>query len=145
MKQVKLFLLSSVILATLAAAQPGPLDFSGINNLNNGMGKLFDPSRLTMQQSFSVGYATSGKYSLLSNTYRNSMNYKLSQKLELKLDLAYSYLPAAFNKSAYHLENRNQGMFLPSFGLKYQPSQNFFIQFEYNNPGSYGSNYLLRR
>lgn len=145
MKQFKLFLLASMTMVSLASGQTGPLDFSGVNNLNNGMGKLFDPSRFTMQQSFSVGYAASGKYSLLSNTYRNSMNYRLSQKLELKLDLAYSYMPTAFNKSAYQLENRSQGMFLPSFGLKYQPAQNFIIQFEYNNPGSFGSNYLLRR
>ncbi|MBI5805530.1 hypothetical protein HZA73_05745 [candidate division TA06 bacterium] len=145
MKQIKLFLLVSMFLASLAAAQTGPLDFSGVNNLNTGLGKLFDPSRFTMQQSFSVGYAASGKYSLFSNTYRNSMNYKLSQKLELKLDLAYSYMPAAFNKSVYQLNNRSQGMFQPSFGLKYQPSRNFVIQFEYNNPGNYGSNYLLQR
>jgi len=145
MKQLKLFLLASMVLASLAAAQTGPLDFSGVNNLNTGLGNLFDPSRFTMQQSFSMGYATSGKHSLLSNTYRNSMNYKLSQKLEMKLDLAYSYLPAAFNKSAYRPSSRRQGMFLPSFGLKYQPSQNFIIQFEYNNPGNYGSNYLLQR
>ena len=145
MKQVKLFLLAFMFLASLAAAQTGPLDFSGVNNLNTGLGNLFDPSRFTMQQSFSMGYASSGKASLLSNTYRNSMNYRLSQKLELKLDLAYSYLPAAFNKSAYQLDNRRQGMFLPSFGLKYQPSQNLMIQFEYNSPGSYGSNYLLGR
>ncbi|MDO9390235.1 MAG: hypothetical protein Q7U71_00480 [bacterium] len=145
MKQIKLFLLASMFLVSLAAAQTGPLDFSGVNNLNTGLGNLFDTSRFTMQQSFSMGYASSGKASLLSNTYRNTLNYQLSQKLELKLDLAYSYLPAAFNKSAYQLDNRRQGMFLPSFGLKYQPSQNLMIQFEYNSPGSYGSNYLLGR
>ncbi|MBI4726320.1 hypothetical protein HY768_03690 [candidate division TA06 bacterium] len=145
MKQANLFLLASLALASLAAAQPGPLDFSGANNLNNGRGKLFDPSRFTMQQSFSIGYAAWGKSSLLSNAYRNTMNYRLSQKLEIKLDLAYSYLPAAFNKSAYRLDSRSQGLFLPSFGLKYQPFQNMIIQFEYNSPGSYGSNYLLGR
>jgi hypothetical protein len=145
MKRFNLFLLVSVVLASLAAAQLGPLDFSGVNNLNAGLGKIFDPSRLSMQQSFSVGYASSGKYSLLSNTYRNTMNYRISQKLELKLDLAYSYMPEAFNKSAYRLDSRRQGMFLPSFGLKYQPSSNFTIQFEYNNPGNFGSNYLLGR
>ncbi|MDP2807123.1 MAG: hypothetical protein Q8O74_03170 [bacterium] len=145
MKQLKLFLLASMLLTSLAAAQPGPLDFSGVNNLNAGLGNLFDPSRFTMQQSFSMGYASSGKSSLLSNTYRNTMNYRLSQKLELKLDLAYSYLPEAFNKSAYRLDSRSQGMFLPSFGLKYQPSQNMIVQFEYNSPGGYGSNYLLGR
>jgi hypothetical protein len=145
MKQVKFILLASIVLASLAAAQPGPLDFRGVNNLNTGLGKLFDPSRLTMQQSFSVGYASSGKYSLLSNTYRNTMNYRLSQKLELKLDLAYSYMPNAFNKSSYQLNNNSQGVFLPAFGLKYQPSSNFTIQFEYNNPGNFGSNYLLGR
>lgn len=145
MKQLKLFLLASIALASLAAAQTAPLDFSGINSLNSGLGKLFDPSRFTMQQSFSLGYASSGKSSLLSNTYRNTINYRLSQKLELKLDLAYSYLPSAFNRPAYRADSRSQGMFLPSFGLKYQPSQNFMIQFEYNSPGSYGSNYLLGR
>jgi len=145
MKQVKLFLLALIVMATLAAAQTSPLDFSGVNNLNAGLGKLFDPSRLSMQQSFTMGYASSGKSSLLSNTYRNSMNYRLSQKLELKLDLAYSYLPSAFNKSAYRIDGQRQGMFLPSFGLKYQPSQNMIIQFEYNSPGSYGSNDLWGR
>ena len=145
MKRFNMFLLASMVLASLAAAQPSPLDFSGVNNLNSGLGKIFDPSRFSMQQSFTMGYASSGKSSLLSNTYRNSMNYRLSQKLELKLDLAYSYLPEAFNKSAYRFDSRRQGMFLPSFGLKYQPSSNFTIQFEYNNPGNFGSNYLLGR
>jgi len=145
MKQVKLFLLASMVLASLAGAQTNPLDFSGVNNLGSGLGKLFDPSRLTMQQSFSMGYASSGKSSLLSNTYRNTMNYRLSQKLDLKLDLAYSYLPAAFNKSAYQLNSRSQGVFLPSFGLTYHPSPNVILQFEYNSPGSYDYRYLLGR
>jgi hypothetical protein len=128
--------------ASLAGAQSNPLDFSGVNTLGAGLGSIFDPSRFSMRQSFTMGYASSGKSSLLSNTYCNSMNYRISPKLEMKLDLAYSYLPAAFNRSSYRLNNSSQGVFLPSFGLKYQPSSSFTIQFEYNNPGNFGSRYL---
>jgi hypothetical protein len=144
MKKAVFILLASALAAATVAAQNNPLDFSGINTISNTFGGLFDPSHFSMQQSFSMSYAASGKNSLLANTYCNSMKYRLSDKLTLKMDLAYSYLPAAFNNSQYRMSGSGQGLFLPSFGLKYQPNQNILIEFQYNNQG-YGANRMLGR
>jgi hypothetical protein len=135
MRKIIIMLAGILLAANAAVAQVNPLDFSGYNTLGGGLARVFDPARFSMEQSFSMSYASSGRNSLLANTYRNTMNYRVGEKLSLQLDLAYSYLPSAFNRSSYRTGEGGQGMFLPSFGLRYRPSQSFLIEFQYSSPG----------
>ncbi|HAD81675.1 MAG: hypothetical protein A2509_06060 [Candidatus Edwardsbacteria bacterium RIFOXYD12_FULL_50_11] len=144
-------LVSIVMLLCLAASLVPAQSYSGIavpsyNSLFNN--NLIDMSRLSMQQSFSMSYLGTNNGSLVSNLYRNSMSYRLTDKLELNLDLAYRFTPNQFNSlSSFQGGKHDQGMFLPSFGMKYQPSKSFLIEFQYNqvDPYSYNAYPLNRR
>lgn len=136
---------SVVMLVCLAAGLVSAQSYNGIAvpSYNSMFGNNFmDLSRLTMKQSFSISYLGTNKGSLVSNVYCNSMSYRLTDKLELNLDLAYRFTPNQFNSlSSLQSGNNNQGMFLPSFGMKYQPSKSFLIEFQYNqlDPYSYST------
>ena len=98
-------------------------------------------SRLSMNQSFSMSYLSSGRGSQLSNLYRNSLSYRITDNLEMSLDLAYRFTPNQFNSlTPLQNSNNNQGMFLPSFGMKYQPNKSFLIEFQYNQVDPYSYN-----
>lgn len=137
-------LVSIVMLVCLGVSLVSAQSYNGIavpsyNSLFNH--NFIDMNRLTMQQSFSMSYLSSGQGSLVSNLYRNSMSYRLTDNLEMNLDLAYRFTPNQFN-SLTPLQNGNndQGMFLPSFGMKYQPSKSFLIEFQYNQVDPYSYN-----
>ncbi|MDQ7799155.1 MAG: hypothetical protein RDU76_09490 [Candidatus Edwardsbacteria bacterium] len=137
-------LVSIVIFLCLAASLVSAQSYSGIalpsySSLFNN--NLIDMSRLSMRQSFSMNYLSTGRGSLVSNLYRNSMSYRLTDKLELNLDLAYRFTPNQFNSlTSLQNSNNNQGMLLPSFGMKYQPSKSFLIEFQYNQADPYSYN-----
>jgi len=126
-------IISLACLSAISAwAQPNnSFTMPSYNSLLNN--NFLDMSRLSIKQSFSMSYLSTGRGSMFSNLYRNSMSYKLSDKLELNLDLAYRFTPNQFN-SLTTLQNgtANQGVFLPSFGMRYQPSKSFLIEFQYN-------------
>ena len=152
----RIFLLAMALLAacSLASAQ-GPAaarDIFGVQpsstNLLGSASGLFDPSRFSMHQSFSTSFITSGKQSVFTNMYCNSINYKLAVNLELNLDLAYRFTPSQFNKSTSPYAGsatNNQGMFLPSFGMKYQPTGALTIEFQYQKLDPYNYGYYWAR
>lgn len=147
MKHSLLIILICLAVSGVSSAQTSgsalPVTYN--NFLSNN---LFNPEKLSVRQSFSMSYLSSGSGSLFSNTYRNSMSYKLSEKLLLNLDLAYRFTPSQFNSySPLQGEGRNQGLFIPSFGIKYQPGSSFMIEFQYNriDPYDYYGNGIWRR
>ena len=152
----RIFLLALICLAAcgLASAQrlPANRDIFGAPASNSGMSLnasgLLDPSRFSMHQSFSTSFMTSGKHSVFSNLYSNTINYKMADNLELQLDLAYRYTPSQLNKNSglYSATgSNNQGLFLPSFGMKYQPSNALTIEFQYQKMDPYGYGYYWAR
>lgn len=109
------------------------------NYNNNFLGNNFlDMSRFSMKQSFSMSYLSTGKGSLVSNLYRNSMSYKISDQLQFSFDLAYRFTPSQLNNiGTMQSAKNNQGVFIPSFGMKYQPSKNLLIELQYNQADPY--------
>ncbi len=134
----------SILFVCLAVNMVSAQPYEGIanpsyNSLFNS--NFMDMSRLSVQQSFSMNFISTGHGSLVSNLYRNSMSYRLTDRLELNLNLAYRFTPNQFNSlNALPGAASNQGMFLPSFGLKYQPSKSFLIEFQYNQVDPYSYN-----
>lgn len=109
------------------------------NYNNNFFGNnILDMSRFSMKQSFSMSYLSTGKGSLVSNLYRNSMSYKISDQLQFSFDLAYRFTPSQLNSiGTIQSVKNNQGVFIPSFGMKYQPSKNLLIELQYNQADPY--------
>lgn len=138
MKKTILAVTFVFLAATIAAAQSiERVSFPGYNDhfLNNG---FLDMSRFSMKQSFSMSYLSTGKGSLVSNLYRNSMSYKISDQLQFSFDLAYRFTPSQFNSiGPLQSAKTNHGIFIPSFGMKYQPSKNLLIELQYNQADPY--------
>jgi hypothetical protein len=97
---------------------------------------LFDLSRLEMSHSYSVSYFSSGGSGTTIAMYMNSMKYRISNPLTLKINLAWIHQPGA-------LFSRNRGVptdygkILPSFTLEYRPSDKFYLELGYHSYPAY--------
>jgi hypothetical protein len=131
---------------TLAAQGTDQVFLPSYNSLSSINGGFIDLSRLTMRQSFSMSYLSSGRGSLVTNLYRNNIGYRLTDHLEMNLDLAYRFTPSQTN-SLWSLSEGQNSLFIPSFGIKYQPSRSIMLELQYNqvDPLQFGSYPWYRR
>ncbi|MFH0920025.1 MAG: hypothetical protein V1913_06650 [Fibrobacterota bacterium] len=137
-------LLILFIVITLAMAQ----DFTGKptpftkNDLIQPQGNsLLDPARFTMNQSYSMSYATNGAQSDMTGLYLNRMQYAFKVPLTLQVDVGFFHKPMALSgESDLPSGAKNAVLTIPHVGLTYQPSKNFIMSFEYfNSPAGYGN------
>lgn len=118
--------------ASLLAAQEPAIPTGGYNSLTGLYSGLLDPSRVTMSQSLSMSYATWGKSGIFSNLYSNRINYRISDKLDLDLNLAVRFTPQQLNdRSLFQQGRAKESLFLPSFGLRYRPTGGVLIELQY--------------
>jgi len=96
---------------------------------------LLDPSRLKMSQSYTFSYFSSGKQSGTFGLYTNTLEYRISQPLLVRVGLAYLHQPLSmFNRGSQSLN----GVLLPNFQLFYQPSKSFQLRIDVSSmPGWY--------
>ncbi|HVP36548.1 MAG TPA: hypothetical protein VMT04_06080 [Terriglobales bacterium] len=96
---------------------------------------LLDPSRLKMNQSYTFSFFSSGKQSGTFGLYTNTLEYRISQPLLVRVGLAYLHQPLSmFNRGSQSLN----GVFLPNFQLFYQPSKSFQLRIDVSSmPGWY--------
>ena len=94
---------------------------------------LLDPSRLKMYQSYSFSYFSSGKQSGTFGLYTNTLEYKISEPLLVRVGLGYLHQPfSMLNRGSQDLK----GVILPNFQLFYQPSKSFSLRINYSSmPG----------
>lgn len=108
----------------------------GAPDLSSALGGMFDPTRFSMNQAYSVSFLSDGGTSRTFGVYSNMISYALADPLQLNLRLDYVHDPSRIFKS-----NGNQsfdGELLPSFSLVYQPSKSVMLRFDYLQ-GSYRS------
>ena len=91
---------------------------------------LFNPERFKMSQSYSM-FFSSGRNGGMRGMYENTINYKMSDKLNLRLNFGYMFQPGFINSKKNSASNFNNGIFLPNFDLTYRPSKNTFLNFSY--------------
>ena len=101
---------------------------------------LLDPSRFNMYQSYSFSYFSSNNRSGTFGLYTNTLEYKISEPLLVRIGLSYLHQPLSI------FENRGgqdlKGIILPNFQLLYQPNENFFLRVDYSRmPGWYRYGY----
>lgn len=96
---------------------------------------LLDPSRLKMSQSYTFSFFSSGKQSGTFGLYTNTLEYRISQPLLVRVGLAYLHQPlSVFNRGSQSLN----GVLLPNFQLFYQPSKSFQLRIDVSSmPGWY--------
>jgi hypothetical protein len=94
---------------------------------------FLNPNRFSMQQSYSVNFASGSYGSSSAGLYLNTLSYKLADPLTLSADVGFHtplYSTGAFSRGA---GSRNSGLqdprlgssiILPHVGLEYKPSKN---------------------
>ncbi len=137
MKKLTLLLISVFVLNCLSFAQfKRPEDGSKINrNTNNLILGIFNPKNFSMSHSFQVSMLSSGFGNVSVTSYVNSMNYKVTDKLNVSADVKLQYAPyvsssfgPAYSKG---LQNDLNGLSLSRLSVDYKVSDNAFIKLEY--------------
>ncbi len=135
MKKIAAIIL--VLIPVMAFAQGVP-DLKGKSYLSKDRLSLFDPSRLTMKQSYSFGYYSGGGTDGSIGYYLNSIEYAFSNPLKIRVDLGYLHSPTnVFSGTSSGL---NSGVFIPGFAIDWRPSKNFNFRLDYRHvpAGAYG-------
>lgn len=89
----------------------------------------FDPSRLTMHNSYSLSYTTSGGKGFSLGTLTSSLGYQISDPLSVQFDVSLMHSP--FNNIGGNFTNDISGIYLTRAELDYRPSKNMLLQFQF--------------
>jgi hypothetical protein len=101
--------------------------------------RLLDPSRLTMNQSYSLSYFTGPAGGQSVGLYMNSIGYQLARPLYLQVDIGLIHNPGALLGGG----NATQGArILPNFSLRYTPSPKFNLMIDVRTMPSYNGSYM---
>lgn len=108
-------------------------------SVNSFLG-LLNPDNFLMRHNIAFNYMTFGGASLSLASYTNSMNYKIADPLDMRVDLTLQGSPFG-NGGSLSQSNLNK-LFISRAELNYHPADNLFIQLQYRElPMNYwGSN-----
>lgn len=84
---------------------------------------LIDLSRIKWSHSYSVSYFSGGGHSSSIGLFTTQLDYDISSKLHLALNLGLAHNPGAL----WNSELQSDAKFLPGFRLDYRPSENVFM------------------
>ncbi|MDQ3002919.1 MAG: hypothetical protein M3Y08_16865 [Fibrobacterota bacterium] len=94
---------------------------------------FMNPNRFSMQQSYSVNFASGTYGSNSAGLYLNTLSYKLADPLTLSADVGFHtplYSTGAFSRRAgpqnagFQDPRLGSSLILPHVGLEYKPSKN---------------------
>ncbi len=98
-----------------------------------------DPTKFSMSQSYSLSFMSFGGQSINQGLYLNTMQYQFSNPLSVYLQIGYQHQP--FGSLGQQNLNNNR-LFISRAGLEFKPSDNFKMQFEFEqSPNSYYNRY----
>ncbi len=103
----------------------------------SSMFSFFNAENFHMNHSYSMSYMTMGGRGMAVGMYTNSMFYRISDPLDVRLDVSMAHTPHnSFNNNL----NDFSGVFISRAEVNYQPSENFRVQFQYRQVpyGIYG-------
>jgi hypothetical protein len=135
-KKTSVIFLLGVLIPVLALAQlrtqPNPVfKASDLLQKPGGIfGKLLDPSKFHMSQSYSISFLSYGNQAVNQGLYLNTMSYRFSDPLLAQVQIGYFHQPLGKwgNSGA-----SNGTLFVRSASLQYQPSDRFKVQFDYES------------
>ncbi|CAN5521409.1 hypothetical protein BH10BAC5_BH10BAC5_23030 [soil metagenome] len=107
---------------------------------------IFNPKNFSMHHSFGLSMMNSSSGNVSLATYTNSMNYKISDKLNISADVSMQYSPYASSSlgKAYStdLQNSLSGIYLSRASLDYKISDNSSVRVEFRNLNGYSQDYF---
>lgn len=96
---------------------------------------FINPKNFTMHHNFNVQMMSTPYGNVSLTSYINSMNYQISNRLNVSADVKFQYSPFASSNlgQSYSsaLQKNLSGVFLSRASLNYRISDNSFINFEY--------------
>ncbi|MBU0558046.1 MAG: hypothetical protein KJ799_05230 [Bacteroidetes bacterium] len=104
---------------------------SSITNANPSSLYLgfINPTNFNMSHSVNMSYSAFGNNGIAMSVYTNSMAYRLSEDIDIEVDASFVNSPySSFGEE--HAKSLS-GIYLSRAQINYQPSENFFITFQY--------------
>ena len=108
----------------------GQLDFSNMS--------LFDPQRFDIQQGFSMSMMSMGNQSVSVAGYTNKITYWANDNLRLNANILL-YQPSINSFNHQGIQNNGPKIAFDA-GLVYQPTENSFLQINFQNLPNHGMN-----
>jgi len=121
-------LLILLLIPIIAAAQ-GLSDMNGQSYVRKSGSSLFDPSKLSISGSYSLGYYSGGGHSGSIGYYMNSLEYRFSNPLKIRVDVGYLHNPSAMFSG--NSAGQNKGVIVPAVSIDWRPSENFNFRLDY--------------
>ena len=107
------------------------------NPSSAGLFSWFNPNNFFMRQQLSMSFGSFGGRTGSVAQFTNSMFYKVSNPLDLRVDVSMLYSPY----NSFGSENFNR-LYISNAEVNYHPSRSFSIQLQYReNPRGYYSPY----
>ena len=129
-----IFIINSVSYSQFKRPEDGNKINKTTNNLILG---IFNPKNFSMRHSFQVSMLSSRYGNMSVTSYVNSMNYKVSDRINVAADIKLQYAPyvsSSFGSSyAKGLQDDLNGISLSRLSVDYQVSENAFIKLEYRH------------
>lgn len=119
-----------LLLPSLAMGQEGVRSKGSLSTpSSNGVKSVgwLDPEKFSMSQSYTLSFFSGGGQKSLSGLYLNTLKYRLSKPLSLKIHLGYLH-SGSLSKLA---GGSPRSPFLLGTELRYRPHENFILNFEY--------------
>jgi hypothetical protein len=134
MKRYLSFSLSAIVLLMFCASVHAQEKSLTQPSLELKGASLLDPSRFNMYQSYTFSYFSSSRGSETFGLYTNTLEYKISEPLLVRIGLGYLHQPLSVFRDRGSQDLK--GVILPNFQLLYQPNENFFLRIDYSSmPG----------
>ena len=104
---------------------------------------ILDPSKLSMSHSISMSYFSIGGRGIAQNLYLNTLRYQIAPPLMLTVQWGIRQFP--YNSFAKDSPLFKSGFFLSGAELRYKPSKNLEMSFQFNSMPTYYSPYYYDR
>jgi len=141
-KTATVLFIVSVIATSQFRSQPEARSSAGESLLRSDDGLLFgwfDPSRLTIHNSYSLSYSTSGGRGYSLGALTSNIAYQISNPLSVQFDVSLLHSP--FNNLGDTFTKDISGIYLSRAELNYRPNKNMWLQIQYRQlPAMYWLN-----
>jgi hypothetical protein len=99
----------------------------------------FDPSRISIHNSYTLSYTTSGGKGYSLGTLTSNLAYQISNPLSVQFDVSLMHSP--YNNLGGNFTKDISGIYLTRAQLDYRPSKNTLLQIQYRQlPAMYWLN-----
>jgi hypothetical protein len=124
----KLTVLMILLIPLMAQAQIAP-EMKNKSYIGENPASLFDPSKLTMRQSYSFMYYTGGGRSGNIGLYMNSIEYAFSDPLKIRVDLGFLHTPSQLISGSTSITDN--GVIVPGISIDWRPTKSFNLRLDY--------------